>query len=428
MLAATSYMPSDEEIYRQIDAKIARFAGLFERTGRPPMDRERMFREQKQWYLDADKRAADTQAAAEAQARFDAEADAAYIRVRQQQGKPILVQSELAKQYPECDRFKEGVKLSQRELHELADLWQLMTSAKVLRQRVRGFETQTLKKLFAILADAYALYRAICNSEQAHSVFDEMRGVLKSIDGVTTHHDAPPATVLLKFLFKEGKDKTLLSYSRSFVLAYSYDVEPESFHAFIKEMGGLEKIRHAFAKVAKADAGALHTDGKQVDRAASYQTLWRLPVVARVQLDSSNRRRFSNDDRGYCLVLGRKDPLDQLELQLQIPVTEQLERLILDHITDEAKRAGHKPWLDIQRDEERYLAEKKRKQLVERDEAAKKAAEKKAQREARIAVANAAFERKVAAANKRAERAAAKSSKPSKPKKVAKSKDAAPGA
>ena len=411
MSADATYIPSDEEIYRQVDVKIASFAGLFERTGRPPMDRERMFREQKQWYVDADKRAAAKQAAAEAQAKLDAEADAAYIRMREQQGKPILVQSELAHQYPECDRFKEGVRLSQRELHELADRWQLMTSAKVLRQRVRAFETQTRKKLFTILADAYALYRAICNSEQALSVFDELRSVLKTIDGVTTHYDTPTATVLLKFLFKDAKDKTLLSYSRSFVLAYNYEIEPKSFQAFVDEMGGLEKIRHAFAKVAKADAGVLHTDGKQADRAASYQMLWRLPVVARVQLDSSNRHRFSNDDRGYCLVLAHKDPLDQLELQLQIPVTEQLERLIFDYITESAKRAGHKPWFDIRRDEERHLADKKSKQLLKRYEAVKKAAENKAKCEARIAKANAEFQGKIVADRKRAEKAAEKARK-----------------
>ena len=63
------------------------------------------------------------------------------------------------------------------------------------------------------------------------------------------------------------------------MLAYNYEIEPKSFQAFVDEMGGLEKIRHAFAKVAKADAGVLHTDGKQADRAASYQMLWRLPVV-----------------------------------------------------------------------------------------------------------------------------------------------------
>lgn len=134
-------IPSDAEIYRQVDAKMKAFEMARAARGMPPPDREQMFRDQKQWFLDAPRRDAYTAKQAEEQARAMAQADKAYVTMRKKLGKPIYKQSDLAAKYPEIDDFKSSSKLSQQRLHELAERCELLIEAKNLRQRVRTLET-----------------------------------------------------------------------------------------------------------------------------------------------------------------------------------------------------------------------------------------------------------------------------------------------
>lgn len=369
-------IPSDAEIYRQVDAKMKAFEMARAVRGMPPPDREQMFKEQKQWYLDAPKRDAHVAKQAAEQVRALAEADKAYVAMRKKLGKPIYKQSELAAKYPEVDDFKSSLKLSQQHLHELAERCELLTEAKNLRQKVRALETQTRKRLYEIVSQAYALYRSIKRSATPIDTFDELRSASKVAHKKTIHADAHPSYVVVKYLFIEALDKTVTSYSRALMLADGYDIEPDEFSTFIEEMGGFEKIRNTYALVAKADAGVLPSDIKAIEAAASYQILNSLPIVSTYQLDNVSSAKYGNDSKGYCLLLGRKDAINQIEFRLQVLVTDQIEKLILDQITFASNNSKAKAWEDQKARATAQMADRKLAAMKKRDEAAKKKAEK----------------------------------------------------
>lgn len=273
------------------------------------------------------------------------------------------------------------------------------------------------------MSQAYALYRSIKRSSIPFNTFEELRYASKIAHKKTIHADSHPSYIVIKYLFNEALDKTVTSYSRALMLADGYDVEPDEFSAFIEEMGGFEKIRNTYALVTKSDAGLLPSDIRAIEAAASKQILNSLPVVSTYQLDNGSSSKYGNDNKGYCLLLGRKDAINQIEFRLQVLVTDQIEKLILDQITIAGKTSKAKIWEDQKARVTEQMAERKIAAIKKRNEAAKKKAENKAKSDARIIKRNAEHERKIEAAKKKTEKAAA-TNKSSLIKKVAMQKTA----
>jgi hypothetical protein len=130
-------------------------------------------------------------------------------------------------------------------------------------------------------------------------------------------------------------------------LAHGYDVDETEFADFIKQLGGMEKIRHAYAIVEGADSGKwMPAYEKDAEYSASLNTLHSQKPMRVVQLVGKEGNAFSNDLFGYfCLVVAHIDPLNQLELYGQWPASKELANEIIKKISSAERESGSQDWL-----------------------------------------------------------------------------------
>lgn len=275
------------------------------------------------------------------------------------------------------------------------------------------------KFLYAYLAQTYGLYRRIINSDVATTAFSDIAAMLWNDYKIKTHHDIPRASLLLKLIFDDTPDKTIHLYGRSFQLAAGYEVEEDGYTDFIKEMGGMEKIRKAYATVIAADAGKLlPAYEKDAEYSASLNTLRNLKPLKVVQLAGNEGNAFSNDLLGYyCLVVAHIDPLNQLELYGQWPADKQMTAEIIRKISAAEKKAGSPSWIKHKAASAAFSAERLRVKLVAKEEKRQEKEAKAAKKAEVLAKKNAAAEKCFAK-----QRAAQSRVKTSKPKPAAKTK------
>lgn len=343
-------MPNDKQIWAEVDKKIAEWPEVFKKVKRFPPDRNDLFAERKAWYKDAPKRLKaqqDAEKAKQVAAKKQADEDKAYIALRKAQGKPIITVKKFKTDFPNTkeDKLKAS---TARELHERYDLVGFILEAKAILNKYKRLQAATRELTYKYLTQTYSLYRRIIKSEAAEATFDNIRAFLWNDYKIKTHYDSHRASILLKWVFDGLGDKTVHLYSRCLQLADGYDVEEADFTDFIKQMGGMEKIRKAYATVIAADAGTWRpTYVQDAEYSASLNELLGKEPLTIVQLASGEGALFKNDMfNHYCLVIAHIDPLNQLELYGQWPANSSIENEILNRISNKNRVAETKGWIE----------------------------------------------------------------------------------
>lgn len=391
-MATTKFkMPTDKQIWAEVDAFLATYPEPLKKIKKPP-SREELFDTKKAAYKATPARLKALALAEQEKAKAIKEADEAYLALRKKQGKPIVTLKELVKKYPKITFDKT---YTQQKLHEKAEILAQLEEVKKVSEQVERLEAVSRKLTMKYLSMAYGAYRSITKSEVAEETFASIRSSLWHVFNIKTHADIPRPSLLLKMVFKETLEKTIHLYARSFMLADGYDVEQADFEAFIKDLGGLEKIRKAYATVIAADAGKLKPEYvKDAEYIATKTALHDLDAISIIQLQRNQCVGFKNDLLGYySLMLTHLDPMGQLEIYTPIPSTKAIEKHVLDFIADiasnESSRISAKWHADKHQAEGRVL-KMTNELLIEKEQKKQAKAALKQKKEAALAKKNAA--------------------------------------
>lgn len=414
-MATTKFkMPTDKQIWAEVDKKIAEWPEVFKKVNRFPPDRNDLFAERKAWHKDTPKRIKEGKINAAKAAKEEAAkkkqlaaADAAYIAIRRSKGKPIITVAKFKLDYPQIN-VAEISKCSQQKLHETYEWFGFVIDAKAIQKRYTRLQAATKALTYKYLAQTYGLYRRIVKSEAADTTFDEIRAMLWNDYKIKTHFDIPRSSLLLKLVFEGALEKTIHLYSRSFQLAEGYDVEEADFTDFIKKIGGMEKIRKAYATVIAADAGNWRPAYIQdAEYSASRNELRGAKPFKVVELERGEGLFLKNDILNhFCLILAHIDPMGQLELYSQLPANNAITNDIIKRLSDKHRKAGTPSWLDHKAKATALSTERLEEKLAAK-------AEKLAAKEKKTA---AAAKKKVATAKRFAKKRASQT--PAKPNKV----------
>ena len=382
-------MPSDKQIWAEVDKQLAVYPEVVKKVKGIP-NRQDLFDRKKAWYTDAPKRLQQQQAAEkakEAAAKKQAEEDKAYIALRKAQGKPVVTVKKFKTDFPNIKEDK-LTQCSAKELHERYEMVGFIIEANAILGKYKRLQAATRELTYKYLSQTYGLYRRIIKTDAAEMTFESIKASLWDDYKIKTHYDSHRASILLKWVFDGLGDKTVHLYSRCFQLANGYDVDEADFTDFIKQMGGMEKIRKAYATVIGADAGTWRPAYVQdAENSASLNELLGQKPLTVVQLTGKEGAAFSNDMFGYyCLVVAHIDPLNQLELYGQWPANTAIENDILSRISNKNRVAGKANWVENKAKATALSAERLQKEIVTKAEK-QKAKEKKAEAAAKKAAA-----------------------------------------
>ena len=400
-------IPSDEEILKELKAKIAVLSlpVMVARNGEP--DIAKLVEERRQWYRDQPKRDA-----ADAQRKKEVEkAEKQYLLELKKLGKPVIKQSELIAQYPTVEVLRQGT-LTQRELQRYAEILQALGTASELHKEGKAIEQQYFapgrKKTGELIAKVYELYLFVQSSALRDEIYEQMAAILKQSYSVTVHRDTPNATLLLKMIFPDMQSKTAHQYGRGLEFARAYEVAPKDYVEFITEYGGYEKIRAAYAQVLAADAGKLLPLQKRAAASATRTFVNTREPIVRMQLtaEQGHELRRYQSLSGYSYLIARVDMHNYLEIIAAIPPGDGWEDNLLRHIEKSAK---HLP--DWQAAYERLYGLEVKSAIAKTAEKATKAeklAKHRAKREAGQRKRDESFKRKAERDRKKAEKTEAK--------------------
>lgn len=369
MATAKFKMPTDKQIWVEVDEQLARFPESFKLINRVP-DRQDLFDQKKAWYLDEPKRQtfadAELERANKAKA-MQVDSDAAYLALRKAQGKPIITVKKFKAQYPQV-KEAELKTYSQQKLHEAYEWAVFIEDAKAIQGRYIRVQAITKALTYQYLAKTYGLYRRIVKSEAADIAFDEIRAMLWNDYKIKTHFDIPRPSLLLKLVFEGALEKTIHLYTRSFQLADGYDVEEADFTDFIKQIGGMEKIRKAYATVKGADAGTWRPAYElDAEYSASRNELLSAEPFRVVQLEGGQGANLQNDIFGqFCLVVAHIDPMNQLELYGQLPANNAIANDIMKRLSSKHRAEGTTSWVKHKAKAGALSAERLKEAVVEK--------------------------------------------------------------
>lgn len=327
------------------------------------------------------------------------EQEKAYITKLVAQGIPILEQDKLQDKFPRYQRFS-GSKMTQNELQRHNQIATFMYAASAITHKVHAIEqkyfTAGRKKLLETLGETYGLYRRIKQSDVSEETFDSFAATLKAAFKIATHNDTPDATTMVKLLYVHMTDKTAHLYARAIQFAYMYEVEEADFHNFIKEVGGLEKIRKAYAMVLAADKGKKNVREFNIDEVTTLNFLASIPTFKVVPLTSQEANQIPQDDLKYCYLLAHVDPMNELEIIAPIPISPQLQKLMLSSITQATQ--NNNEWQSLREKIASHTTAKEKEREAKKKVAASKKALLKQKKTASIAKKNAAFAKSAAKA------------------------------
>ncbi len=375
-MAITKFkMPTDKQIWAEVDARLETIPAIIKARGQ--FDRQKLFNEKKAWYKDTPKREKELAEHRKKEAlkqvaenKVKAEADAAYLSIRKAQGKPILTTEQIKTMVAASGNKIDIKKTSQQELYEKYEVFEQLSAAKNIYKKVTRLKAITRKLTFEYLTQTYGLYRKIRQSEVASQTFEEIRALLWNNFKIKTHYDIPQSSLLLKLVFEGLPEKTIHLYTRSIQLADGYNTEEKDFISFIKELGGMEKIRKAYATVIAADAGKWQPlYEKDAEYSASRNELLGVTPFKVVQLTGPEASSFTNDifDH-YCLVVAHIDPMSQLELYGQWPGSNSIANEMIAAVSAKAKKAGTTSWKTHKAKASALSAERLREKLIAKQE------------------------------------------------------------
>ena len=206
MATAKFKMPTDKEIWAEVDARLERFPESFKQRLNLP-SRDIQFKEKKAWYKDTPKRLADAKKAKEEAAKANAAADKAFTELREAHGKSVVTAKQFLEKYPKTQIQVEN--LSLHEINVNADCLAQIDIAFAIRKKTIRVRAISRSLLFNYLSQAYGLYRRINKSEVADKTYEQIRSLLWNNLNVKTHEDIPRASLLLKLVFSNLLEKTI---------------------------------------------------------------------------------------------------------------------------------------------------------------------------------------------------------------------------
>lgn len=404
-------IPSDEEILKEIKGQISVLSAPHNiaKYGKP--DIKKLIAQRRQWHADKPKREAAAAQAAANSKKVAEQAEKQYRLELKKMGKPIIKQADLIAQYPTVKVLQQGT-LTQRQLQNYAEILRALGTASQLYKEGKAIEQQYFvpgrKKLGELLSKAYELYLMVEASALKHEIYEQMAGILKEIFCVAVHKDTPNSTLLLKTVFPDMQSKTAHQYGRALDFARAYEVTPADYVAFIKEYGGYEKIRGAYAKVLAADAGKQLPLQKQAAAAATRTFMAARNPIANLQLtakEGNQLRRYQSAD-GYCYLITRIDMHNYMDIISPIPVVDGWDGNLLRYLEQAANK--HPDW---QAEYERLyglMLKRSITKTVEKTAKAEQRAKQRAKREAAQKKRDAVFKRKVERESKKTVKATVK--------------------
>jgi hypothetical protein len=131
----------------------------------------------------------------------------------------------------------------------------IITHADLLAERhatyVSQFVSRANDELYAILADILKLHEQLEASKQRDKLVKNMRRHLREVHGIKTQANTKTTALLAKYVTRASR-KTAYIYSRVLEVAIGHGIKSSDLVAFIKQRGGIDKVRQRVVSTAAA--------------------------------------------------------------------------------------------------------------------------------------------------------------------------------
>ena len=131
----------------------------------------------------------------------------------------------------------------------------ILTHADLLAERhatyVSQFVSRANDELYAILADILKLYEQLEASKQRDKLIKAMRQQLREAHGIKTQANTKTTALIAKYVTRASR-KTAHVYSRVLEVAMGHGIKSSGLVAFIKQRGGIDKLRQRVVSTAAA--------------------------------------------------------------------------------------------------------------------------------------------------------------------------------
>ena len=125
---------------------------------------------------------------------------------------------------------------------------QVLCEGNVLADKQADFNENYIVKandiLYNLLADIMAFADMVMVSPHKLSILSKMRMVLSKEYKIKTQRNSPDILILVKYVVRTNR-KNAHVYARVLELAYKSDVMPEELPEFIRQHGGIDRIRES---------------------------------------------------------------------------------------------------------------------------------------------------------------------------------------
>lgn len=123
----------------------------------------------------------------------------------------------------------------------------VIESANALHTRFKEYEAQYVhrahEELYALLANILRYVRETLENKDAEAVIRAVRKQLKVVYNIKTTRKTDDVGVLLRLVLRGAHRKTLHTYGRVIKQALNNSVSAEELAGYIKDNGGIEKLR-----------------------------------------------------------------------------------------------------------------------------------------------------------------------------------------
>lgn len=125
---------------------------------------------------------------------------------------------------------------------------QVLSEGDVLAQKQADFQEQYINKandiLYELLADIMRYSDQILGSDSKLEILSKMRSTLSAKHRIKVQRNTPDITVVVKYIVRTSR-KNAHVYARVLDMAYRQDVMADELPEFIRQNGGIDRIRES---------------------------------------------------------------------------------------------------------------------------------------------------------------------------------------
>lgn len=208
----------------------------------------------------------------------------------------------------------------------------IFTHADLVAERhanyVNQFVTRANDELYAILAEILKLYEQIEASKQRDQLIKAMRKHLREVYSIKTQANTKTTALVTKYVTRASR-KTAHVYSRVLDQAISQGVGSSNLVAFIKQRGGIDKLRQ---RVVSAEVAKQHRDQQQSLLKAMRKSLTQQHGVATVNFGPATPALPAASDVTFDHLLCQFNPAtQQYEVVAVLYPSSTLEDMAMNH-------------------------------------------------------------------------------------------------